>query len=238
MEIEYVRGSFPGEKMAKAVRDAAFDAGIRLTVHGPYYINLNAAEPEKREASRRRIVDSAYYGSLSGAESLTFHAGYYLGGDPEIVYTRMKDELSHVDAILRERGIAIDMRPETSGSPKEYGSLSELLKLSLELDFVLPCIDWAHLHAVTGAVNTTQEFETVLESVRKALGDEALSDSHMHVSGIEYTSKGEKKHCALDESDFNYRDLMRVLSGYDVKGILICESPLLEYDALKLKECC
>ena len=57
----------------------------------------------------------------------------------------------------------------------------------------------------------------------------------MHVQGIEYTEKGEKRHLNLKESAMNYKDLLRALKEYRVKGILVCESPNLEEDALLLK---
>ena len=85
-------------------------------------------------------------------------------------------------------------------------------------------------------MNTPDEFQSVLDRVRQSLGDDALKAMHMHVAGIEYGAKGERKHLDLDESDMNYRGLLEVLKGNDVCGILVCESPSLEHDALKLKD--
>jgi deoxyribonuclease-4 len=58
---------------------------------------------------------------------------------------------------------------------------------------------------------------------------------HIHVSGIAYGGKGEIKHLNLKESDFQYTELLKALKDYDVKGIVICESPNLEEDALLLQ---
>ena len=58
---------------------------------------------------------------------------------------------------------------------------------------------------------------------------------HMHISGIEYDKNGEKKHITLKESDFNYTEILRALKEFKTKGLLICESPNLEKDALLLK---
>jgi len=41
MELEFVRGVKMGEKTARAVHEVAEKLGIRLSVHAPYYINLN-----------------------------------------------------------------------------------------------------------------------------------------------------------------------------------------------------
>ena len=80
-----------------------------------------------------------------------------------------------------------------------------------------------------------EEFRDALEALEEGLGRAWLDDAHMHVQGIEYTEKGERRHLNLRESDMNYKDLLRVLKEYRVRGLLICESPNLEEDALLLK---
>ncbi len=236
MELEYVRGSFPKEASAGNIADAACSAGIRLTAHGPYYINLNAVEPEKLEASRERVLKTARIGSLSGAESVTFHAGFYLGLDGDVVFKTIAEELAALAKILRDEGTVVDLRPELTGKASQFGSLDELLELAAGIESVEPCIDWSHLHARTGANNTAREFEAVLDEIRRCLGDHALKHCHMHVSGIEYTDKGERKHCLLEDSDMNYRDLLRVLTDNGAAGFLICESPVQEDDARRMKD--
>ena len=236
MELEYVRGTFPSKEKAREISSAARGNSIRLTAHGPYFINLNAAEPGKREASRKRVFNTAYYGGLSGAESITFHAGFFLKQPPEEVYTTIRDELSGLLSRISEKGIDIDVRPELTGKYSQFGSLGEIVSVSKELAGIHPCIDWSHLHARSGKCNTKEEFQAVLDTVHSALGNDEIKQMHMHLSGIEYTGKGERKHLNLDESDMNYRDLLRVLKDNDVCGILICESPSLEDDALILKD--
>jgi deoxyribonuclease IV len=235
LEIEYVRGTFPRKETAQAISSAAHENNIRITAHGPYFINLNAETEDKRKASRDRILKTAYFGSLSGAESFTFHAGFFLGHDPNTVYDHMKKELASIVSEIRTRKIEIDMRPELTGKEKQFGSLDELLRLSQDVDGIQPCIDWSHLHARNGGYNTKKDFKSVLDSIHQSLGQYALTNLHMHISGIEYSVKGERKHLNLDESDFNYKELLRVLKEYDVRGILICESPSLEDDALLLQ---
>jgi deoxyribonuclease-4 len=39
----------------------------------------------------------------------------------------------------------------------------------------------------------------------------------------------------LKNSDFRYRELLKALRDFKVEGMLICESPNLEEDALMLK---
>ncbi len=236
MELEYVRANFPGEESARKVASIANEHSIMLTAHGPYYINLNALESEKLVASRRHILNTAYFGWLSGAESITFHAGFFLKHDPEEVYIQISKELKALVEEIRQKGIDIDIRPELAGKATQFGSLEEIIKVSKEIDGIYPCIDWSHLHARTGAFNTAKEFQKVIDILLSELGEDVLNSLHMHVSGIEYTDKGERKHLNLDESDFNYRDLLKVLKYNNVCGFLICESPSLEDDALIMKK--
>jgi len=55
------------------------------------------------------------------------------------------------------------------------------------------------------------------------------------MGGINYGEKGEKNHLPLLESDFNYTDCLRALKDYSVKGCVILEGPMVEKDALLLK---
>ncbi|HOB09767.1 MAG: TIM barrel protein [Limnochordia bacterium] len=236
MELEFVRSVQMQEKAARELRALCEEIKIELTVHAPYYINLNSKEQEKVEASKARILKAARIGWLAGAKSLTFHAGYYHGDDHELVWEKVKQELTEVRRILDDEGNRIRLCPETTGAPSQFGTVEEITRLSAEIPGVYPCIDFSHLHARTqGAVNTYEEICEVLEYVGKELGRSALDHLHMHLSGIEYGPKGERQHLALTESDMNYKAVLQALIDFDVGGWLICESPILEEDALLLK---
>lgn len=236
MELEFVRGVQMKEKSARELRIVCEEAGIELTVHAPYYINLNSKEPEKISASKERILQAARIGWAAGAKSVTFHAAYYHDSDHEEVYARVKQELVEVRSKLDDEGIYIHLRPETTGSPTQFGTVEEIVRLAVEIPGVYPCIDFSHLYARSlGAYNTYEEICGVLEFVKSELGTAALDQLHMHFSGIEYGPKGERKHLILAEAENNYQAVLQALVDYNVGGWLICESPNLEEDALILK---
>lgn len=237
MEIEFVRRISLTQAAAREIETVARSLDIALTVHAPYYINLASPDQSKAEASAQRIYQSAVVGYHAGAWSLCFHTAYYMGRGSEIVYQTVKEALKGIVRRLQDEDIRIWLRPETTGAPTEFGALEEVVRLSSELEMVLPVIDFAHLHARSnGLYNSFEEFRSVLSKLERELGREALYNMHTHVSGIEYGEKGEIRHLNLRESDFNYVELMAVLKDYGVKGVLICESPNLEEDALLLKE--
>jgi deoxyribonuclease-4 len=103
---------------------------------------------------------------------------------------------------------------------------------------VLPCIDFAHLHARPGdgSLNTHAEWSGLLEKYAAALGRAALGRMHVHLSGIEYGPKGEKNHLVLAEADLDLKALFRALKDHGCAGRILCESPAMEEDAQVLKK--
>jgi deoxyribonuclease-4 len=90
---------------------------------------------------------------------------------------------------------------------------------------VLPCIDFAHMHARTGKLNSYDEFAAMLSSVERMLGREGLEHLHAHLSGIEYGPKGEKNHLPLNEADLRYRELLQAMVDVQVQGVIAVEAP-------------
>ena len=236
MEVEFVQGVRMGEAGARLVAEVAAGERVKLSAHAPYFINLNSHEPEKIRASQDRIIQTARIAALCGAESIVFHAAFYLGDSPEETYSRVKESLGEVMHQLKRENNRVWIRPEIMGKPSQFGSLEEILNLCTELEGVAPCIDFAHGHARTGAFNSYLEFASILQQVKERLGRTALDNMHIHVSGIAYGKKGEKKHLTLKESDFQYAELLQALKNYGAQGMVICESPNLEEDALLLQE--
>jgi deoxyribonuclease-4 len=236
MEMEFVYGVRMGEAAARLVAETADKEGVKLTAHGPYYINLNAREPEKIIASQERILQTARIGAICGAESIIFHAAFYLGDLPEKTYATVKKYLGEVVDQLRRESNRIWVRPEVMGKHTQFGTIDEILNLCAELEGVGIGMDFAHWHARTGEANSYAEFSSILEQIKQRQGDQALNNMHIHVSGIAYGKKGETKHRDLKESDFNYVELLQALKDFDARGLVICESPSLEGDALLLQE--
>jgi deoxyribonuclease-4 len=111
--------------------------------------------------------------------------------------------------------------------------------MSREIAGVEPCLDFAHLHARTGdgSMNSYPEWMRTLEAYANALGEAALKGLHCHISGIEYTVKGEKEHLPLRDSDLDLSAILQALKDMGCAGRILCESPILEEDALFAKQC-
>lgn len=237
LELEFVHGVRMTAQNRELVKKCAAEKNMVLTAHGPYYINLNSKEEEKIEASITRVLDTARIGSELGAYSITFHAAFYMGMPQDAVYKKVEESMARVCATLAEEGNTIWVRPETTGKGTQWGNLEEIVKLSKTFEQILPCVDFSHLHARTnGKYNTYDEFCAIFDYIAKELGSNAIENFHAHIAGIEYGEKGEKKHLMLKESDMNYKDLMKAFKEFGVKGVVVCESPIMEEDAVLLKE--
>jgi deoxyribonuclease-4 len=235
MEIEHVRGVKMGTDTARLVKEKAARLGISLSLHAPYYINLLSNDHGKRLASQKYILTAARTAHLCGARTVVFHAGYYGHHAPEAAYEEIKEQLKNILSLLKSEGNPVALRIETMGRRSQFGTLEEVLFLCRELEGLSPCLDFCHIHAREGRVNSFQDFDRVLRKLGRKLGPKALKDVHFHVAGVDYGHAGEIKHLDLKESNFRYDEWIEALKEAGAAGTVICESPNLEADALMLK---
>jgi|TARA_Y100000031_G_scaffold104528_1_gene114954 deoxyribonuclease-4 len=236
MELEFVRSINISKEKAPEVKKTAEENNVVLTCHAPYFINLNSLEKPKLKASINRILGSARIANLCGAWSVCFHPGFYQKSTKEEAFNRVRESIEGISETLEDEENKIWARMETTGKGSQFGDIDEILKLSAEFNNVMPCIDFAHLHARSnGKYNSYDEFSEILQKVEKTLGKKGLENMHIHIAGIEYGEKGERRHLNLKDSDLNYKELFKALKDFKVKGVVISESPNIEEDALLVK---
>ncbi len=236
LELGWVNSVRVSENTCQAIQATALAQGVHISVHAPYFINLNAHD-EEWPNSRRRLMDAAHYGNLAGATDIIFHPGSYFGQPPEAVLPLAIERLSGCIGELRASGNPVTLRPETMGKSAMLGSFEDTLRMAQEIPGVEPCLDFAHLHARPGdgSMNTYREWSQALTTYGKTLGSEALHQLHIHLSGIEYGPKGEKNHLPLADADLDLKELFRALHDFGCEGRILCESPEMEDDALKMQ---
>jgi deoxyribonuclease IV len=237
LELGWVRSVRVSEKTCLEIKQTALDNQVLISVHAPYYINLNA-DTDEWQKSRKRLMDAAHFGNLAGASDIIFHPGSYFGKPPEQVMPIVLERLQDLVNELRANDNPVTLRPETMGKSAMIGSLEDTLMMSREIDGVEPCLDFAHLHARggDGSMNSYQEWSQVINDYQKALGDQALQRLHIHLSGIEYGEKGEREHLMIDDSDFDLEALLNALYDHGCGGRIVCESPIMEDDAIHIQE--
>lgn len=228
LEIAWTQSVRVTPETCAVIKQTAQECKISLSVHAPYFINLNSQTAELMEKSDARLLAAARSGFAAGAKDIIFHPGSYHTQPPEQVYERAKEKMIELTTILREEGTDVILRPETMGKSAMFGSLEEVVQLSQEVPGVMPCIDWAHLHARPGdgSFNSYDEFAGALTLVRDKLGEEGMKRLHFHLSGIVWTTKGEKMHVPLNEADIRYRELLQAFIDFGVGGTAAVEAPL------------
>lgn len=225
LEIAWVQSVRVTDEACAEMKATAHEQAVSLSIHAPYYINLNSLTDDLMRKSDDRLLAAARKGYLAGARDIIFHPGSYHEQPPAKVYPRVRDQLRGLAEMLRAEGVDVILRPETMGKSAMFGSLEETINLSRDIPGVLPAIDFAHLHARTGKNNSYEEFCAMLRLVEAGLGRAGLETLHIHMSGIEYGPKGERNHIPLNEADMRYRDLLQALIDFEAEGVIAVEAP-------------
>src|SRR5688500_8169663 len=114
LELGWVQSVRVTEATCELIKAARDEHGVSLSVHAPYFINLNALA-EEWPKSRKRLMDAAHYGYLAGATDIIFHPGSYFGNNPidvlKIAIPRLKAFMDE----LRKAKNPVILRPETMG---------------------------------------------------------------------------------------------------------------------------
>jgi deoxyribonuclease-4 len=235
LEMAWGNGVRMGDARADAIAGAAREHDVTLTAHAPYYVNLCGA-PDIVARSRARLEEAGRLAARCGAQSFCFHAGFYGTMSSAEANRRVQAELGRVTAALRRKRHVIDVRAELTGKASQVGSLDEVLAWSVAVPGVLPCVDFSHRYARDlGRHNRYEDFAATLVAIEARLGRPALDRLHVHISGIEYGPRGERRHQPLRRTKFRWRELLRALKDLRVGGWVVCESPEMEDDALRLQ---
>jgi len=221
MEVEFTYGVRMSMDAASEVGVLAKENGIFLSVHAPYYINLASDEKEKLQASKQRILDSCERAHALGASNVVFHAGFYQQKTAEQTYALIKKAILQIQKKVSKNKWKVQLCPEVTGKPSQFGSVEELLKLTKETGCSI-CVDFAHLYA---RYQGNIDYAKVLKKLPKKF--------HAHFSGIEYGPKGERKHLKTTKKIF--KPLAEALLKAGCNVTLICESPQPYKDAAMMK---
>jgi deoxyribonuclease IV len=239
MEVELVHGAHMKEEAAAAAGEAARKNNVLLSCHAPYYINCCAKEEAKIAGSVRHIVATAQIEHWLSATTIVIHPGHYMGRPPAVcrkmVVSTFQKCLDEMEARkIRE----VRLGAELTGKKSAYGSLHEIIGLAQEfgLKQVVPVIDFAHYHAREQRLKAKEDYSRVLDAVEKGLGSEAAKSFHCHFSGIEIIEAGEKNHLPISSNSPPFGPLACAWIENGWEGKAICESPLLEKDALEMQK--
>lgn len=225
-EYQGGNGITAGDAALKIIGDAARNAEIKMSLHGPYFISLSGVEPEKRLKSLDYIRRSVEAALLLGADTVVVHAGSAAKISREEAMRLASDTLSRAADEFGDSGVILGI--ETMGKINQLGTLDEVIELCKIAPCLRPVVDFGHLNArnIGGLFNSADDYRRVFDKIALALGDDVAKYLHCHYSKIEYTKAGEKKHLTFEDSVYGpeFEPLARVLADDKLCPCIICES--------------
>lgn len=228
-EYAFNKGVRISDEKALSICKAFKDAGIQLSVHGPYYINLANEDEMMAEKSKMYIIESLQKMRLLGAKYLVYHPGSLMKNTREKSFELVMKRTRELVKMLDEYGFDdIYICPETMGKHGQVGTVEEVAQMCAIDKRIIPTLDFGHINAFTqGSLKTEEDYENVFMTLKKYIGDR-YKKVHIHFSKIEYGSKGEIRHLTFDEDENNFgpdfEPLAKVLKKLDIDATVISES--------------
>jgi len=191
-EIAFTYGPYiKDEKEAREIGKKAEELGVYLSIHGPYWINLNSEDKKKIEQSKERILRCLEVGTWLGVKRIIFHPGFYGKMDKIETYNNIRNAMLDLQKIRKEKKYTPELAPETMGKVNVFGSVEEIAKLVKDTKCSF-CIDFAHILAR----EKNYKFQETLKTFKD------FKELHIHFSGIVYGDKGEKHHKATESKEW------------------------------------
>lgn len=242
-EYQCGKGVHVVEDTARKVGENARAAGITLSLHAPYFINLANPDPESLQKTVGYVIAGCQAAHWMGAERVVIHSGALMKRTRREALDIAKKSLAEVIAACDDQGYGhIVLCPETMGKINQLGDLDEVLELCTLDGRLVPCIDFGHLYARSlGADDGRAAFCRMLDRVEEVLGPNRAANFHSHFSHIEFTPKGgEKRHRTFDDDGGYGPDWAPLAVEIARRGwspTMICESAGTQAeDALSMKK--
>ena len=240
-EYQCGKGVRVGEATARQIGKNAAQAGIRLSLHAPYFISLANPDPETVKKSIGYVTASCRASQWMGADRVILHSGALMKRTRREALDIAKANLKAILAACAEQGFEdVTLCPETMGKINQLGDLTEVLELCQVDERLVPCVDFGHLYARSlGALDGADACKAMLDEMADALGEERASRFHSHFSKIAFTPKGgEQKHLRFSDEGWGpeFRPLAEEIARRGWSPTFICESSGTQSeDALTMK---
>ena len=219
VEVAFTYSVWMSNSDAKKYFEANKKLRLKLSIHAPYYINLNSKDKGKIEASKKRILKCCERAHHMGASKVVFHPGYYGGMDKNKTYQNIKRAILDIQKIVKKNKWKVKLYPETTGKVNVFGSVDEIARLKRDTGCGF-CIDFAHVLAREKKI----DFNYLFKKLRG-------KNIHCHISGINYGEKGEKNHMLTPVSFL--KKIINEVKKRKLNMVLINESPDPVGDSLK-----
>ena len=241
-EYQCGKGVNVGAATARKIGAAAREAGVRLSLHAPYFINLANPDPDSLQKTIGYITAACQAADWMGATRVVIHSGALMKRTRRQAQDIALHSLKEVVSACDGAGFGhITLCPETMGKINQLGDLDEVLELCTLDERLTPCVDFGHLYARSlGELEGREACVQMLDRLQAVLGEERASCFHSHFSKIQFTPNGgEKMHLTFAQEEFgpDPAPLMAEVARRGWSPTFICESAGTQAeDALVMKQ--
>ena len=239
-EYSFGRGVNITDEKALKIGKAFFDAGVEISVHAPYFVNLANPDDEMAEKSYNYILESAKKCLLMGGNRVVFHPASQGKMKREQAVSLTVERLKALKTKIYENGLnGVKFCPETMGKQGQIGTVEEITEFCKVDEVFTPCVDFGHVNArECGSLKTERDFIDRLEYMINELGYSRMQDFHVHFSKIEYSAKGEIRHLTFRDDKFgpDYETFIYAIKKLNLYPYIVSESAgTQDVDALAMK---
>ena len=184
-EYSCSKGVKVGEATAREIGLQAGENGIFLSIHAPYYINMASEEADKRENSKKYILETLQVARWMGARRIVVHTGSCKLGRQTALEMALK-VLGETLELSDAAGFGdISICPEVLGKHNQLGTVEEIMEMCKIDERIIPTIDFGHVHARgLGSLNSEEDFAEVIDIIENSIGRERTKNIHCHFSRI------------------------------------------------------
>lgn len=223
LELPFVT-DFPWkEKRCASFGEVAAERGVRLSVHAPYFANLTVEEADKGAQCLAALEHTMKLGRALGAPIIVAHGGATHGEAPEALMERIVERLEKIGPKVERLGVGLGL--ETAGKEGAWGTLGDIALVAENIPFVRPVVDWAHIHAVTGAgLTSTEAFGQVLGFLGSRFPAWMVDPLHCQFTDNEVGPRGEIRHLPYGEGTLRVGPLVAAARQAGMSLVVISEA--------------
>ena len=227
-EYSFGRGLNMSDEKAVSLSRCFADAGVEISVHAPYYINLANPDPEMAEKSIGYIINSAKKAILLGGNRVVFHPASQGNATRDAAVNLTKERFyALAERVYKENLEKVMFCPETMGKLAQIGTVEEITEFCKTDKVFTPCVDFGHVNArEQGSLKTEEDFLRLLNYMIDGLGYDRMKNFHVHFSKIEYSARGEIRHLTFKDEIYGpeFLPLSLALKKLRLEPYIVCES--------------
>ncbi len=234
LEIQLIRDIGESYEEAVKVKNTAEELDIDLYVHAPYYTNL-AGDPAEVEKSMNNLKWAGKVAQELGAGAVCINLGIYGDNTKQEALDKIVENVKSLKNWYKSNDINVKIGLEPSGNQNVFGSLDEILAVCEKVPGTVPILNFANIHARdNGRLKTKEDFQDIFDKASKVTSSNIF---YTQFSGVDHENGNKRIIRPIEKSELQFEQLGKcILEHEDYNITIISASPLLEHDAIHMKD--